>query len=212
MIALVLLAQIAATPAATPTPAPVVAAGTGQTRTLADVARERKLGKKGVVGGTLSVAGAPAPLAGAGARAGAPAPQAGGTVATAADEAMWTQRAISARVELSAAQAALAQADASLPAAAAIGWGARASAAMQYQVREAALLPYRQRVSEAQAKVNVLQEEARRAGAAPGWVRQQPGESVYVGHTQSAAEVERQLNNGDAPLPARDRDDRGTTR
>ena len=59
MIALVLLAQLAATPAATPTLAPVVAASEGQTRTLADVARERKLGKKGVQGGTLSVAGAP---------------------------------------------------------------------------------------------------------------------------------------------------------
>ena len=40
-------------------PTPVSKAGTGQTRTLADVARERKLGIKGVQGGTLSVAGAP---------------------------------------------------------------------------------------------------------------------------------------------------------
>jgi hypothetical protein len=62
LTAFILLAQIAAkTPATTPTPVPVVAAGTGQTRTLADVARERKLGKNGVQGGTLSVAGAPAP-------------------------------------------------------------------------------------------------------------------------------------------------------
>ena len=59
LAALILLAQVAAkTPVATPTPAPVVKADTGQTRTLADVARERKLGKKGVQGGTLSVAGA----------------------------------------------------------------------------------------------------------------------------------------------------------
>jgi hypothetical protein len=66
MIALVLLAQLAAvpTPVATPTPAPVVRVDTGQTRTLADVARERKLGKKGVQGGTLSVTGAPVPQSG----------------------------------------------------------------------------------------------------------------------------------------------------
>ena len=58
MIATLLLAQIlAAAPATTATP--VAKANTGQTRTLADVARERKLGKKGVQGGTLSVAGAP---------------------------------------------------------------------------------------------------------------------------------------------------------
>ena len=37
--------------------------------------------------------------------------------------------------------------------------------------RKSALLPYRARVSEAQAKVNALPEEARKAGAQPGWVR-----------------------------------------
>jgi len=71
MFALVLLAQIVAapTPAATPapttvaSPAPTRAVGSsggvvsGAPRTLADVARERKEGKKGVEGGTLSVAG-----------------------------------------------------------------------------------------------------------------------------------------------------------
>jgi hypothetical protein len=62
MLALLLLAQVAsATPAATPAPALGAAstAVSGKPRTLADVARERKLGKKGVTGGTLSVAGAP---------------------------------------------------------------------------------------------------------------------------------------------------------
>jgi hypothetical protein len=81
MIALILLAATAATPTPAPTAAstktptatrPTPTAGTGQTalvaaparesqtggtRTLSDVARERKLGIKGVVGGTLSVAG-----------------------------------------------------------------------------------------------------------------------------------------------------------
>lgn len=61
LTALILLAAMdaAPTPASTQTSAPVVRAESGQTRTLADVARERKLGKKGVQGGTLSVAGAP---------------------------------------------------------------------------------------------------------------------------------------------------------
>jgi len=68
LCSVVLLAQVAtATPAPTQTPAPVVGAAAPATRsavpsgpkTLSDIARERKLGKKGVTGGTLSVAGAP---------------------------------------------------------------------------------------------------------------------------------------------------------
>lgn len=61
MLALLLLAQVvSATPAATPAPALGVASSavSGKPKTLADVARERKLGKKGVTGGTLSVSGA----------------------------------------------------------------------------------------------------------------------------------------------------------
>ena len=61
MISLILAAQLLATAPQTTTAAPVVCANTGQTRTLADVARERKLGKKGVQGGTLSVAGSSTP-------------------------------------------------------------------------------------------------------------------------------------------------------
>jgi hypothetical protein len=195
-------------PVLTP-PAPVVAAANGQTRTLADVARERKLGKKGVQGGTLSVAGAPVPLAGAGARAGAPAPQAGGTVATDTDEAVWTQRNSAARGELAAAQAALAQADAALPLWSVTGRGSAHSAALLNQIREASLLPYRTREADARAAVAALPEAARKAGAQPGWVR---GDEVHADRKISLREMERQINNGDAPLPARDRDDRGTTR
>jgi hypothetical protein len=58
MIAALLLAQILSS-----TPVPLAEAPRREqaagTRTLSDVARERKLGKKGVQGGTLSVAGAP---------------------------------------------------------------------------------------------------------------------------------------------------------
>lgn len=184
-------------PSPTQTPAPVAAAANGQTRTLADVARERKLGKKGVQGGTLSVAGAP--VSPGSAATGAPVPRPGGALVTVdTDEAVWTRRNAEARAELASARAALARADASLPAAAAIGVGARASAAMQYQVREGTLLPYRTRVSDAEARVNALPEEARKAGAQPGWVR---GEDVQKDQKTSLREAERQLNNGDAPPP-----------
>jgi len=79
MLAFLLLAQVAsATPAATPAPALGVAstAVSAKPKTLADLARERKLGKKGVSGGTLSVAGASGmpvvPPSGAEGRAGSP--------------------------------------------------------------------------------------------------------------------------------------------
>jgi hypothetical protein len=63
MLVLVLLAQVAA---ATPAPTPAAALGSASAsasvsakpKTLADLARERKLGQKGVEGGTLSVSGA----------------------------------------------------------------------------------------------------------------------------------------------------------
>lgn len=62
--ALILAATVAATPTPVPdktttlAPAPARASQATGARTLADVARERKLGVKGVQGGTLSVAGA----------------------------------------------------------------------------------------------------------------------------------------------------------
>jgi hypothetical protein len=66
MFVIALLAQVAAAPssASAPAPTPTAAVGSASSsvaarpRTLADVARERKLGKKGVEGGTFSVAGA----------------------------------------------------------------------------------------------------------------------------------------------------------
>jgi len=66
MFLIALLAQVAAAspPASTPPPTPSALAGSASAsvsarpRTLAEVARERKLGKKGVAGGTFSVSGA----------------------------------------------------------------------------------------------------------------------------------------------------------
>jgi hypothetical protein len=209
MIALVLLAQLAATPAATPTPAPVVKAESGQTRTLADVARERKLGKKGVVGGTLSVAGAPVSGGSAPVSRSSGAPGAAAQPAGPDEETYWRQRNADARAELAAANEALGRVEASIPSYSFSGRGSGAAAAISNQVREGTLAPYKARVAEAAARVNALPEEARRAGAQPGWVR---GDAAPEQRKISLRETERQLNNGDAPLPARDRDDRGTTR
>ena len=66
MFLIALLAQVAAAPslASVPAPTPTAVFGSASSsvsarpRTLADVARERRLGKKGVEGGTFSVAGA----------------------------------------------------------------------------------------------------------------------------------------------------------
>jgi hypothetical protein len=60
LVALVLLAQVsaAATPATTPALGASSASVSGKPRTLADIAAERKLGKKPGSSGTLSVAGA----------------------------------------------------------------------------------------------------------------------------------------------------------
>ena len=65
MFVIALLAQVAAAPSSASAPAPTPPAPVGSAsssisarpRTLADVARERKLGKKGVEGGTFSVSG-----------------------------------------------------------------------------------------------------------------------------------------------------------
>jgi hypothetical protein len=160
------------TSAATPTPTPIltpVNAATGQTRTLADVARERKLGKKGVQGGTLSVAGAPVPQSATASGVAKTGAGAGATAST--EEVEWRRRYADARAELSAAQAALEKADLAMPAVVTYGRPGAAHA-IANEAREGALLPYRMRVSEAQAKVDALPEEARKVGASPGWVRE----------------------------------------
>ena len=159
----------AAAAVATPAPSstPVVVAGTGETRTLADVARERKLGKKGVVGGTMSVAGGPLPAAPKGAAA--PATSAAPPVTIAGMEAEWRGRYTACRAELDAAQIEEARADSTMPSV--VSRSGRGLAAVANEAREAGLLPYRMRVATAQAKCDALPEEARAAGASPGWVR-----------------------------------------
>jgi len=71
MFVIALLAQVVAAPSSASAPAPTPPAPVGSAsssisarpRTLADVARERKLGKKGVEGGTFSVSGVSGALA-----------------------------------------------------------------------------------------------------------------------------------------------------
>ncbi len=163
---LVLLAasDAAIKPAPTPTPVVVEKAGIGQTRTLADVARERKLGKKGVAGGTMSVAGASG-----GSETQVKAQNAKMQAEYDATDAAWQARFDATKKELSLAQASLAQADATMPNVVSFGRPGAAHA-IALEAREGALLPYRMRVKDAEAAMAALREEASRAGV-PGLVR-----------------------------------------
>lgn len=165
LITLVILAAIDAAPGPVPALGTTSTAVSAKPKTLSEVAFGRKLGKGGVRGGTLSVAGAPA--------LGAPASTAidAATLEADAFQETWIKRNAEARGELAAASTELAQADSTLPAAVAYGRGAAHTQAILNQVRESALLPYRARVSAAQATVDGLREAARKAGAQPGWVR-----------------------------------------
>ena len=170
MIATLLLAQIlAAAPATTATP--VIKADTGQTRTLADVARERKLGVKGVQGGTMSVAGAPAPhvmpVLMAGQSAGQP--ESGGALTRADSYDAWTARRQAIQAEADAANTALSQADSTIPSVTCRNPNS-AACIIANETRESGLLQYRMKVNEAEAKMNKLREEASKAGV-PGLVR-----------------------------------------
>jgi hypothetical protein len=94
LAAIVLLAQVSAAPVPSPAPEPVSAASNGRTRTLADVARERKLGKKGVSGGTLSVAGASGMPTVAAGGVEKPATDADARLARAIKDGAWVERNI----------------------------------------------------------------------------------------------------------------------
>jgi hypothetical protein len=174
LFSVVLLAQVAtATPAPTQTPAPVVGAAVpamrsavpSGPRTLSDIARERKLGKKGVAGGTLSVTGAPVPPGVAG-PTGPTAPILMGD----AEIASFKVRADAARAEVAAAEEAFAQAERMMPSIVTTGRSPGAAHMAGVAARESGLLPYRMRVQDARAKLDALSEEARRAGV-PGAVR-----------------------------------------
>ena len=178
LVACIVLAAVAATPVATPkpTPVPAIRAGTGQTRTLADVARERRVGVPGVKGGAFTVtsaSGASDALAGQ-STGSAPPARAGATPqpwedAVAYDES-WRERAKNAQAELGEAEAAEARASAAIPAVTFSGRGAAAAQALADQQRAAALAPYREKIGAASEKIRQLKEDAAKAGV-PGLVR-----------------------------------------
>jgi hypothetical protein len=169
-----ILAQALST---SPTSVPVGKAGTGETRTLADVARERKLGVTGVKGGTLSVTGsgvdqrplvaaAPAHVVSTQKAAAVLEPW---TDAVAYDES-WRTRRQAAQTEIDSAQEALSRAEGAMPQVTFSGRGSAAAQALADETRAGALLPYREKAAEASAKLEKLQKEAAKAGV-PGLVR-----------------------------------------
>ena len=161
ILAAVLLAQ---TLAAAPTPPAVVKAGHGTTRTLSDLARERRLSPRAAPG-TFSVAGVeggPGPIGVRGL---------GGFVET-SDDAL-RSRYLDATAASSAASAERAAAENSVPSLVTYGRltrGEAAAHAVAAIARDAALLPYRAKEAEAQRRVESIKEEASRAGV-PGLAR-----------------------------------------
>ncbi|MEO8055768.1 MAG: hypothetical protein ABI768_11465 [Acidobacteriota bacterium] len=163
-------ALLLAAPGALVQTAPVVKAGTGTTRTLSDLARERRLLGRPAVSGTFSVAGV----------AGGPLPLSASAIAHAAanagaEEAALRSRYQAATSDASAARADLALAETYVPHF--VSWGPRpgrghaaADRAAAAAVRESAVLPYRMRLREADAGVAAVKEDASRAGL-PGAAR-----------------------------------------
>jgi hypothetical protein len=136
-------------------------------KSLSDIAGELKLGKVGIKGGTFSVAGAPVPAAALSSGS------SGASLSPILDdeEARWTARAKAARDELEAAAAAYSSASNQLPMYIAVSTRRGGAVLINNPARDSALLPYQMRLNEARARVNALPEEARKAGAQPGWVR-----------------------------------------
>jgi len=87
-----------------------------------------------------------------------------------AEIAGFKARADAARAELAAAGEALSQAERTMPSIVTTGRSPGAAHMAGLAARESGLLPYRMRVQDAQAKLDAISEEARRAGF-PGAVR-----------------------------------------
>lgn len=155
-------APTAAVPASSTAPAPTVPVSAGS-KTLSDIARERKLAREAKPGAaSFSVTGA---------AAGGPLPA--GQVASAAKandnaEQYWRARSEKLHSEARDADAALVRAEAENPIPYLAGGGISAAG---MATRNAALTPYRLRAEEAAAALARLPEECRAAGCSPGWIR-----------------------------------------
>lgn len=174
LLALVLLAQTtAATPAPSPTPPVAVAPATklgggfGQKagappKTRVVITDDTMAAEKR--GGSFSVSGQPAGTPSPGAK-GAPAPHPASD-----EESSWKSRVSNLRSALTRAEADL---DAADKANTVVSFG---TPGHDYEtlmaIRNAALVPYRTKVSELQRELDLLPEECRKSpGCQPGWVR-----------------------------------------
>jgi hypothetical protein len=154
--------------APSPTPTPV----SSKPRTLADVARENKArGEKKA--GTFSVAGGgevdPVPEEPSKGRASAASTSTPGG-ATGGDEAYWRGRAQKLREELESARREEAEGDARLREALTKARNSEEMAKFADEIRRQATI-CRIRAESARKQLDALPEEARRAGASPGWIR-----------------------------------------
>ncbi len=151
--------------------APVVRAGTGRTRTLSDLARERRLLGKPAISGTFSVAGTSTHTYAHGYFA-APSVAAAIAASTREDDAI-RGRYADARETVTDARNALAAAERAMPnvlGPVTIGPRGGSGYANAMIARAGALLPYTMRVQEAEAGVAKVQSDAARAGV-PGLAR-----------------------------------------
>ncbi|HUM01566.1 MAG TPA: hypothetical protein VL084_04725 [Thermoanaerobaculia bacterium] len=155
-------------------PSPVPTPVSSKPRSLADVARENKArGEKKA--GTFSVAGGgevapvpeePAARTGSGRPRSTPNP----SPASGTDEAHWRERAQRLRDELESARRDEAEADARLQAAFTKAHNSEEMLKIAEEIRKQARV-CRLRAESARQRLEALPEEARQAGANPGWVR-----------------------------------------
>jgi hypothetical protein len=157
-------------PVATPAPTPV----SSKPRSLADVARENKArGEKKA--GTFSIAGggevAPVPEEpSARTGSGRPRPAPSPSAAAGADEATWRGRAERLRDEVESARRAEAEEQARLQDTLTRARNSEEMLKFAEEIRRRVSV-CRARVESAQRQLDALPEEARRAGANPGWIR-----------------------------------------
>jgi hypothetical protein len=164
----------APTPAPTPVPTPAPTPVSSKARSLADVARENKArGEK--KSGTFSIAGggevAPVPEGTPSATEPAQTRRTpGASAAAGADEAYWRGRAQKLREEMESARRDEAEADARLQTALTKAHNSEEMVKFAEEVRKHARV-CRVRAESARQRLDALPEEARQAGANPGWVR-----------------------------------------
>jgi hypothetical protein len=153
--------EAAARPPAAPAPAPTARISLTDSSLVPTGKGNFSVARSSVSGGTVETPSAGPKKPGS--------PPADPTPAS-SDEDQWRSRAEKARAALSKAEADLAQADKDMTV---VTFGKPgATHAILMGQREAALLPYRQKVRDAEAALAVIPEECRTTpGCSPGWIR-----------------------------------------